>query len=85
MEPSLHPKTLEPLRGLVELVESHRTLPAAQQAKPLSKANTERFGHVDPCMWTPSGDRVLTLEEDIKEILQILKTLKITEANILDQ
>ena len=85
MEPSLHPETLEPLRGLVELVESHRAMPLEQQPKPLSKDNTERFGHVDPCMWTPTSDGVKTLKDDMTEILSILKSLKITEASILDR
>ena len=85
MLPSLHPKTLEPLRGLVELVESHIAMSQGHQPQPLSNTEAEDYGHVDPVRWTPTDDRVLTLKNDIAEILRIVKSLKITDQSIVDR
>lgn len=85
MERSLHPKTFEPVEGLVDLVTHHLSLPPAHQPQPLSKENTDRYGHVDPSMWTPTDDRVLTLKDNFAEILTIVKTFKINDKTIVDR
>lgn len=85
MERSLHPRTFEPIDGLVDLVEHHLSLPATHQPKPLSKENTDRYGQVDPSMWTRSDDRILTLKDNFAEIMKIVKTFKIDDITIVDR
>ena len=85
MAPSLHPKTLEPLRGLVQLVESHITMPREHQPQPLSNTEAKNYGHVDPARWTLTDDSVLTLKDNFAEVLRIVKSLKITEQSIVDR
>ena len=85
MEPSLPPKTFEPLDGLVDLVYHHLSLPETHRPKPLSAKQGGRYGHVDPAMWSQTDERVLTLKDNFLEILKIVKSFKIDEQTIQDR
>ena len=85
MQPSVHPKTMEPMDGLIELVEAHINRNPAHRPKPLSKKDTDEHGHVDVCMWKYVGDEVLTLEKEFAKILDIVTKLVITDQTILDR
>ena len=85
MEPCLHPKTMAPLRGLVELVEEYRRMPREHQTQPMSLTQAEDFGRVDPTMWRETSENPLTLKKNMKEILKLVKRFKITDQTILDR
>ena len=88
MQPTIHPQTGDPMDGLVELVEHFIALPVHHQTKPLSQVNADKYGHVDPVMWTPvdgddSGE--LLLQDNMRTIKSIVSTFKITDQSILDR
>ena len=85
MQPSLHPTTMEPLRGLVELVEEHLSLPDDHQPQPLSTSDAEQYGSVDPAMWNQTDNHVLTLKNNMEQVLTIVNKFKITDQTILDR
>ena len=78
----------EVVDGLVDLVVSLLAMAPQERPQPLSQANAETFGHVDPTMWevVDEAERPsLTLEDNMAEILELVKTLRITSSTIEDR
>ena len=78
--------TGEFIDGLVDLVVGIEGMPLDHQPQPLSQDAVDRYGHVDPTMWTTLDDsEQLTLEDNMQDIMRRVQHLYITDASIVDR
>lgn len=86
MDAYVDDSTGEFVDGLVDLVVGILGMPREHQPQPLSQAQADHFGHVDPTMWTAKeGEDEMTLEEDMEQIMRRVQRLRISDESIRDR
>ena len=85
MEAYIDDSTGEFVDGLVDLVTSILSLPEDARPQPLSLAQAEEFGHIDPTMWEYTDNAELTLKDNFAEVMSCVRRLKITADTITDR
>ena len=86
MDAYVDDSTGEFVDGLVDLIVGILGMPREHQPQPLSQEQVDKYGHVDPTMWTTQeGQEQMTLEEDISEIMRRVQRLHISDASIQDR